>query len=75
MDDDIVVVNKPSGLLCVPGRVEKDSLATRCVPYSVPNTPRSAGGGLTYFRTRAQFKRGGEGALALLFAVSPCRSP
>lgn len=29
VDDDIVVVNKPSGLLCVPGRVEKDSLATR----------------------------------------------
>lgn len=29
LDDDIVVVNKPSGLLCVPGRLDKDSLATR----------------------------------------------
>ena len=31
VDDDIVVANKPSNLLCVPGRVEKDSLATRFV--------------------------------------------
>ncbi|CAM9579719.1 unnamed protein product, partial [Ascophyllum nodosum] len=31
LDDDIVVVNKPSGLLCVPGRLDKDSLATRSV--------------------------------------------
>lgn len=29
LDDDIVIANKPSGLLCVPGRIEKDSLATR----------------------------------------------
>ncbi|CAM9619479.1 unnamed protein product, partial [Hapterophycus canaliculatus] len=29
MDSDIVVANKPSNLLCVPGRDEKDSLATR----------------------------------------------
>lgn len=29
VDDDIVVMNKPSGLLCVPGRIEKDSIATR----------------------------------------------
>jgi len=31
VDDHIVVANKPSNLLCVPGRVEKDSLATRFV--------------------------------------------
>ncbi|CAM9311386.1 unnamed protein product [Ectocarpus fasciculatus] len=29
VDDEIVVCNKPSDLLCVPGRIEKDSLATR----------------------------------------------
>lgn len=34
VDDDIVVANKPSNLLCVPGRVEKDSLATRCILLS-----------------------------------------
>ncbi|CAM9190554.1 unnamed protein product [Ectocarpus sp. 12 AP-2014] len=29
VDEEIVVCNKPSDLLCVPGRIEKDSLATR----------------------------------------------
>lgn len=42
VDDDIVVANKPSNLLCVPGRAEKDSLATRWVParlFTLPVTP------------------------------------
>ena len=32
VDDDILVLEKPSGLLTVPGRIVKDSVLTRVLP-------------------------------------------